>query len=884
VPRDPELHATYRVQLNKDFGFADAAALVDYLADLGISHLYLSPILQATAGSTHGYDVVDFGRVNRELGGLDGHAALTAALAARGLGQIVDIVPNHMAVSTRENAWWWDVLENGPASRYAAYFDIDWDPPETKLRHIVLLPILGDHYGRVLEAGQLTLGREGGSFVVRYYEHVVPISPRTIDDLLAAAGEASRSDELASLAVAFGRLPPAYATDRASVVERHRDKEVLRERLARLCDEQPELAAAIDAAVAHTNADVDALDGLLERQNYRLAFWRTAGRELDYRRFFDISTLVALRSEDAQVFEDTHACIARLVADGRIQGLRVDHPDGLRDPEGYLGRLRDLVGSVYVAVEKILEPDEELPASWPVAGTTGYDFLNRAGGLFVDPAAEEPLTRLYADFTGAPADWAEVAYHAKQLVMRDILGADVERLVALFVAVCERHRRYRDYTRVDLRDALREVIAALGVYRTYVRAEANQVTPADRRAVEAAIAAARARRPDVDDDLLRFLQGVLLLAPGGPAESELAMRFQQVSASVMAKGVEDTGFYRFTRLAALNEVGGDPGRFGTSVEEFHRLNAAAQHRWPRAMLTTTTHDTKRSEDTRLRIALLSELPDQWGAAVWRWSYMNEQHHRDGLPDRHAEYLLYQTLVGAFPLTAERAVAYMEKASKEAKLHTAWIAPAAPYDAALRGFVERLLGDEAFTADLAAFVGPILEGAYVVSLAQMLLKLTAPGVPDVYQGTELWDTSLVDPDNRRAVDYALRRRLLAETRDLDAAAVWERRADGAPKLWLLQRTLALRRARAAAFGSAGEYVPLAAAGERDAHVVAYTRGGEVAVVVPRLVMRLGGDWRDTTVALPPGRWRDAFTGTTVDGGPVRVADVLAGFPVALLGAE
>ncbi|MBA2751673.1 MAG: malto-oligosyltrehalose synthase, partial [Actinobacteria bacterium] len=427
------------MQLAPSFDFDQAVAVAPYLRDLGVSHFYASPYLQAAAGSTHGYDVVDHHRVNVELGGEEGHQRLCAALDQAGLGQVLDIVPNHMAITGPENAWWWDVLENGPSSVYASYFDVEWDPPESKLRNMVLLPILGDHYGRVLEAGELRLERRAGSFTFTYFDNAVPVGPRSLDDLLAGAAARCQSDELESMATAFGRLPPSTATDRESVRERHRDKEVLRARLDELCESDPEIARAVDAAVTAVNSDVDALDALLERQNYRLAFWRTGARELGYRRFFDISTLVGLRVEDKHVFEDTHERVLGWLRDGVVDGLRVDHPDGLRDPEGYLRRLAEATDGAWVVVEKILERGERLPRTWPVAGTTGYDFLNRLGGLFVDPAGEEALSRLYAEIVGGSEDFGEAAYRSKHKVMHDALAADVSRLTALFVQVCERH-------------------------------------------------------------------------------------------------------------------------------------------------------------------------------------------------------------------------------------------------------------------------------------------------------------------------------------------------------------------------------------------------------------------------------------------------------------
>ena len=884
--------STYRVQLTPGFGFDEAAAVAGYLADLGVSHLYASPVLQATPGSTHGYDVVDHHRVSADLGGEAGHARLCDALAVVGLGQLLDVVPNHMAVTGPENAWWWDVLENGPASVYAAYFDVDWDPPESKLRHTVLLPILGDHYGRVLEAGELRLAREGGSFTVNYHEHAVPVAPRSLDRLLITAAEECDSPELESVGAAFGRLPIATATDRESVRERHRDKEVLRARLAELCAE-PALSAAVDARVEAVNADWDALDALLDRQNYRLAFWRTAGREVDYRRFFDINTLIGVRVEDPQVFDDTHALVLEWLEKGVVDGLRIDHPDGLLDPEGYLHRLHEAGGGAWVVVEKILEPGERLPSSWPVAGTTGYDFLARAGGLFVDPAGRDPILSLYAEVTGQPIDFEDVVLAKKHLALRDILAADLNRLTGLFVQVCERHRRYRDYTRHELHEALREVLACFPVYRTYVRPSDVSVSGDDVAHVEEAVASAAARRPEIDEELFAFLGDLLLLryrgaaAPGMPApvgevEGELIARFQQVTGPVMAKGVEDTAFYDYVPLVSLNEVGDFPGRWGTTVEEFDQACAEAADQWPTSMLATSTHDTKRSEDVRARLHLLSEMPDAWAEAVRRWRVMNVR-HRTGpdLPSANAEYLLYQTVVGAWPLSAERAVAYMEKAAKEAKAHTSWIDPDPAYDDALRSFVEGVLADDAFTADVATFVAPLVAPGRVNSLAQALVKLTAPGVPDTYQGTELWDLSLVDPDNRRPVDYEVRRRLLAELPSLDAAALWARADEGLPKLKVVREALHLRRRRTQAFGADGTYEPLAAAGAKAGHAVAFHRGGQVATVVPRLVLGLDGAWGDTAVDLPPGRWRNLLTGADVDGGAVGLDGLLADFPVALL---
>ena len=899
MPSPPR--ATYRIQLHAGFDFDAVAAVAPYLAQLGISHVYCSPYLQAAPGSTHGYDVVDHRRINEELGGPEAYRRMVDALTVSGLGHIVDLVPNHMATTAfgpgagPGNAWWWDVLENGQSSRWASFFDIDWHGPEERVRQRVLLPILGDHYGRVLEAGELRVERRGGSFVLRYHEHEAPLSPRSLDELLASAATAAAdagaagSDELASIAVALGRLPPATATDRASVEERHRDKEVLGNRLERLLADEPALAAAVDGEIAALNRDWDGLDNLLQRQNYRLAFWRVAGRELDYRRFFDIPELIALNMGDPEVFAETHELVLRLVKDGDVSGLRIDHPDGLLDPAAYFQRLRDAVGpGVYVVGEKILEAEERLPEGWAVAGTTGYDFLNRVAGLFVDPAGEEALTELYARFTGEEPDFAEVAYQAKHLVMGETLAADVNRVTNLLLDVCDRHRRYRDYTRHELHEAIREIAACFSVYRTYA-VPGRRPSEADVAVVDRAVAAAAQRRPDLSSDLLTFLRDVILLRLPGEPEAEAAVRFQQLTAPVTAKGVEDTAFYRHLRLLALNEVGGDPARFGTSLDDFHRHNLFMAETWPATMLTTSTHDTKRSEDVRVRIALLSEIPQQWALAVRRWAAHNDRHRRGDAgehPDRSAEYLLYQTVVGAWPLEVDRAVAYVRKAIKEAKARTSWITPDPGYEEAVLGFVADVMGDEEFLTDVELFVRPLVAAGRVASLSQTVLKLTSPGVPDTYQGSELWDLSLVDPDNRRPVDFERRQALLDRCADMSPAEALAADDEGAPKLWLTQRALHLRRRRPAPFAPGSGYRPLSAEGEKAEHVVAHGRGEDVVVVAPRLVLGLGGEWGDTALALPPGTWVEELdrSGRSWTGGQGRVlvSDLLSEFPVAVLG--
>ena len=884
MPSSPEPRATYRLQLHGGFTLEDAAGLVDYLADLGISHLYASPVLQAAPGSTHGYDVVDHSRVSAELGGEHAFAALVAAARRRGLGILLDIVPNHMAIVPPHNRWWWDVLENGTLSRYATYFDVDWDPPEARLRDLVLLPVLGDHYGRVLEAGELRVESGPEGFAVRYHEHAWPMSPSSIAVVLAGAAEGCGSDELAFAAGAYDRLDAVRQDDLTAVRRRHRDKEVLRALVARLRREEPAVAEAIAAEVARINGDADALDALLERQNYRLSFWRAASRDLGYRRFFDVNSLAGLRVEVDRVFRDTHDLALGWVRSGAVSGLRVDHPDGLHDPAGYLRRLQEASPGTWVVVEKILMPGERLPADWPVDGTTGYDFMARLSALFVDPAGEKPLTTAYEALTGEPSDFLEVLRAKKRQVLRDILGSDVNRLTAQLVELCGRHRRQRDHTRHELQEAIREVIASFPVYRTYVAPE-ECPSGEDVARVEAAVASAIAQRADLDPEVFAFLGSILSGRLPGAAERDFLLRFQQVTGPAMAKGGEDTAFYCYNRLTSLNEVGGDPGRFGLSLDEFHAACAEAQRLWPRGLLATSTHDSKRSEDVRARIHLLAEAPEAWAAAVSRWMERNARHWGAEAPDRNAEYLYYQTLVGAWPIELSRIQAYMEKAAREAKARTSWTAPSPAYEAALRGFVEATLADRGFTADLADFVAPLIAPGRVGSLAQVLVKMTAPGVPDVYQGTEAWDLSLVDPDNRRPVDFAARRRLLAEARDTPSPEALMAASDsGLPKVWVIERALEARRRFPGAFGPEGTYEPLEAEGRRRDHVVAFVRGGRVATIAPRFPLRLGGNWQATTLALPDGEWLNRLTGERVRGGPVGLTALLQRFPVALLSRE
>ncbi len=804
------------MQLSKDFPFGRAAECAEYLAALGVSHLYCSPVLQAASGSAHGYDVVDPTRISDELGGEPGFRKLALAMHEHGIGLVVDIVPNHMATSGRANPWWWDILKNGRGSRYSGYFDIDWDPAMSAVKNKVLLGVLDDRYGRVLEAGKIGLSTRGDEPVVTYGDQSFPLAPETLEGL-----------DLSRVA-----------------------------------------------------ADLDAFDDLLQRQHYRLSFWRTAQEELNYRRFFTVDTLAALRMENESAFDDSHRLILQLIGDGTVAGLRVDHVDGLRDPVGYLRALRRAASRAYIVVEKILAYDERLRDSFPVQGTTGYDFIARVDGLFVDTNNEQSLTALYHAFTGEPLPYPELVRACKQEIMTSELSPDLERIATLLSEVCERYRHHRDRTRRELVEALRELVGAFAVYRTYARS--GEVEGADRVSIAAAVEEAGRRRPEIDGDLLKFMAELILLEHPGGAEAAFSARFQQLTPAVMAKGVEDTVFYRFNRLTALNEVGGDPGVFGHAPEAFHEHCSWIAGRWPQTMLTLSTHDTKRSADVRARLALLSELPGEWEAAVRHWSEHNDRYRSQGYPDRGLEYLMYQTLVGAWPIEEDRLTQFLLKSAREAKTHTSWINPVAAYEDAMAQFVHAVLADAEFRGDLDTFMGrnQIVALGRIASLARVALLLTSPGVPDLYQGSELWDLSLVDPDNRRPVDFALRQRLLEEIQPAGAADVLARADEGAPKLWLIARLLGLRARRAELF-STSEYAPLAATGTKSRHAVGFARE-RLVVVVPRLPVGLGGAWGDTTIELPAGRWEDALTGAAHDGGaPVPVGALLAAFPVAVL---
>ena len=881
--RRPPL-STYRLQLHKEFRFDDAAKASEYLKELGVSHVYCSPYLQAAPGSTHGYDVVDHERLNEELGGEHGHAQFCRRLRELGLGQVLDIVPNHMAIGP-QNRNWWDVLENGPSSRFSTWFDIDWHSAEVKLRNKVLIPVLGDQYGRILSAGQIRVEQDSKQFQVHYADNVFPLSPHSLWTVLSKAAEYANNDTLGLIADSFARLPATDSSDLQIALARHRDKTVIYGLLNRLCEEEPHVVSSIERSVNELNEDFNSLDELLNQQHYRLAYWRTADQELGYRRFFDINTLIGLRMERAHVFEATHRRILEWIENGILDGIRVDHPDGLRDPRQYFERLRGRAPDAWIIGEKILEPEEYLRENWPIEGTTGYDFLNICNGLLVNTNGLKALAAVYSDFTRETVSFKVVAHDKKLDVLQESLGSDINRLTSLFVEICENNRDRRDYTRAEIRRALREVASCFSVYRTYVIPVREEILDEDRIHIDNASAEAKARRQDVDGGLFDFIADVLTLRVRGEMESEFLLRFQQLTSPVMAKGVEDTALYCFNRMVGLNEVGSVPGNDGLTITEFHDYCARMQVTRPLTMTALSTHDTKRAEDVRARLAVLTESPAEWRTAVYRWSRANAPFRTGKFPDRNTEYLLYQTLVGAWPISRGRLTAYMEKATREAKQQTSWTQHNTEFEEALRIFIERILESKDFMPSLERFVDGVKQEGRINSLAQTLLKYTAPGVPDTYQGTELWDLSLVDPDNRRPVDYDLRQRMLSELkRGIDVKEILLRMDDGLPKLWVSHRAMCLRREHPEWFGAESTYLPIVAEGSKADYLVGYQRGDNVAVFVPRWSLKLNGSWGSTTVDLAPGRWKNILTNEVVIGGRLRIQNVLRQFPVALLTRE
>jgi (1->4)-alpha-D-glucan 1-alpha-D-glucosylmutase len=898
---------TYRLQFNRWFTFSQAREIVPYLDALGISDVYASPYFQASPDSLHGYDITDHNKLNAAIGSREDYDAWTAELRAHSMGQVLDFVPNHVGIADSRNAWWMDVLENGPSSRYAPYFDIDWQPLKSDLRDKVLLPILSDQYGRVLERGELQVRFEEGTFYLLYGERRLPIAPGTYRYVLKIAlqnlAEYKEEDfyaELQSILTALEYLPKRTETDPKRIAERIREKEIIKRRLERRCAEAPQVQQAIEKALVQINGEpdvprsFDALDELLNAQSYRLAFWRVAAEEINYRRFFDVNDLAAIRVELPRVFDSVHKLLIDLVSAGAVTGLRIDHPDGLYLPREYFEKLQQRSAkalgialpkdgrATYMAAEKILTGSETLPKEWRVHGTTGYEFAGQVTQLLVDSSAETAITKTFHRFIGHSMPFGHLLYAKKLLVMKLALANDVDVLGNMLDRLSEQNRWYRDFTLEALSRAVRETIACFPVYRTYV-ATGEPVSEEDRQIIERAIAAAKRRNPAMEESIFNFLRDMLLLrfppnldAAARAEHTRFVLKFQQTTGPVMAKGLEDTVFYIYNRLSALNEVGGEPQQFGLSVEAFHEWNLDRQRNWPATLLATSTHDTKRSEDVRARIVAISEFPELWRRSLQRWRVANRRWKRTindaEAPDANEEHLLYQTLLGTWPMRVEgepeaaatpeyieRIQVYMAKALHEAKINTSWIQPNEEWDAAMRDFVAKILDPSSRNKFLPVFVpvaNEIARLGAVNSLTQTLVKLTSPGVPDIYQGNEIWDYSLVDPDNRRPVDYKRRRKMLESlaTANLqDLVRTWP---DGRIKMFLILRVLQFRREHVELF-QRGAYLPVTPSGTFAECCVSFARqlaDQWIAVIAPRLSSRVGfppiaESWQDTTVEFP-----------------------------------
>ncbi|MFL5394150.1 MAG: malto-oligosyltrehalose synthase [Myxococcales bacterium] len=977
--------ATYRVQLHKGFGFNAAASIAEYLDELGVTDLYTSPYLRAAPGSNHGYDVLDHQQLNPELGTPADHAAMCSAVREKGLGHVLDIVPNHMGIGSG-NSLWMDLLENGPSARAARYFDVEWHPVKEELANKVLVPILGDRYGAVLERGELKLRLLNGAFQATYFDHVFPLSPRSYGEILAyrldelesrlPPGDASL-DELKSILTAIEHLPTRHEQDPDRLEERRREKEVIKRRVAALCATDSRLREHLEQNVALYNGEpgkprsFDRLDKLLGAQAYRLAHWRVSSEEINYRRFFDINSLAAIRVEDPIVFEEAHRIPLRLLAQGLVTGFRVDHPDGLAYPTRYFRLLQDshileraramaegrghpwpeiepavreelsreiatqgaaspLYKPVYVVAEKILGGTERLPESWAVRGTTGYDFLNQVNGLFVDPAARDVIDKIYSRYIGGHIDFDELVYQKKKLILYTALASEMNLLARQLNRISEANRWTRDFTLYSLRAALIEVVACFPVYRTYV-GEDGTVDEHDRKYILQAVACAKRRNPAENASIYEFIADILLqkfadyvVESERPIQLAFVIKLQQVLGPVMAKGLEDTVFYVYNRLLSLNEVGGEPNRFGVSVQQFHAVNELRARSFPRTLLATATHDTKRGEDVRTRIDALSEMPKDWAAALSSWTRKVDGLLRDvdgrKAPDRNELMLFFQTLVGVWPngygaslppkeeleSLSQRLSQYMFKAVKEAKVNTSWIQEDKSWEEAVQAFVRDLFAlppRHAFWKAFLPFAEKIARVGAHNSFSQLVLKLASPGVPDIYQGCEVWDLSLVDPDNRRPVDFEMRKKTLREIRadgqprEEVARRLYESWPDGRIKLFLTQAGLRARRENAGVFGD-GAYVPLEARGDRADKIVAFARrdeaGAAAICIVPRLVAPfldkglLPADaFAETMVPLPfaqeGSELTDAFTGRrcAVKDGGIRVRDAFSALPVALL---
>ena len=966
--------AFYRLQFGPSFTFKDAERLIPYLDALGISDLYASPIFKPRSESTHGYDTVNYNALNPALGTQEEFDQLCGALKERGMSMLLDIVPNHMGVST-ENEWWTDVLKHGPSSKYATYFDIDWKPYNRILENKVLLPILHSHYGEVLEDGHLKVVYWHGDFYVHYYDHQFPMTPESylhiLDHLLDNLPEKLDHQEewirleTESLRRSLQYLPAYWLTDEHSMSTRRREQKIIRWRFLGLFDKSEvfrhHLQAALDTinGTKGTPASFDTLDVILSEQPYHLAYWQVASDEINYRRFFDVNDMAAIRTENLQVFVDTHRLTFKLLATGAVSGLRIDHPDGLWNPERYFWRLQKgyvdayishripdnpskvnqiadhfnhrldtdeykSTWPLYVLGEKILSDSEPLPESWAVHGTTGYEFMYMVGNLFIDSTSEEAFDQLYEDFTGEYFIFEELTDFTKKLIMSQSLTSEITALTAELARIVEQNRRFRGYTQNILAVVLSEFMSALNIYRTYITGP-NHVSKRDQSYIEAAMTRAKQNNPLIPKRVFDFLLDVLLMRnlhlfneEHHDALKNFVMKFQQITGPIMAKSVEDTAFYIYNRLCSLNEVGGHPDHFGISIQDFHQHNAAIKSSYPQTMVSTSTHDTKRSEDVRCRLHVLSEMPAKWHNAINTWSALNGDalSSLDGqpAPSRNDEYLIYQTLLGTYIPSEDqdvyvgRIIRYMHKAINEAKIHSNWINPNHDYAEAISSFIRKIWANNAFRTSFDLLYQEVAFFGRINSLSQVLLKLTCPGIPDIYQGTELWDYSLVDPDNRRPVDFTLRAVLLeslknglSPDRKKLAEDLLSNDSTGAIKLYIVYQALRFRSQHESLF-SEGKYTPVESRGDKAEHVCCFERtegDKHIVVVVPRLCYSLmKGEpalpigmsaWGNTTIKLgsPGDVYKNILTderAETDKKGKAMMGTVFSSIPYALLVRE
>jgi (1->4)-alpha-D-glucan 1-alpha-D-glucosylmutase len=930
--------ATYRLQLHKDFGFKQVKGIVEYLHELGISDVYASPIFKARAGTLHGYDIVDPNQINPELGSAEEFAALAQDLKNRDMGWLQDIVPNHMAYDS-ENRMLTEVLEHGPGSVFAEFFDIEWDHPVESLRGKVLAPCLGQFYGQCLESGELVLKYDNQGLAINYYQQRFPINLECYGQVLAPSMRELRRKlglqnpdliKLLGVLYTLKNLP-------SSEESRERTDQILfiKSMLWELYTGNDEIKRFFDENLAQFNGrpgdpeSFNALDRLLAQQFYRLSFWKVASEEINYRRFFNINDLISLRVEDSRVFDATHALVFPLLREGKITGLRIDHIDGLYDPAAYLKRVRERSEQCYIIVEKILDMEEKLPDDWPVCGTTGYDFMNYVNGLFCQSSHEGEFSDFYTRFTGFQTPYADLVSEKKRLIIGKYMAGDVDRLAHLLKRISSRDRFGGDITLYGLKRALVEVLTFFPVYRTYISQDAFSAE--DRQRMQEVMSKAKEMNPSLLYELA-FIEKFLRLQYGEHTTEEeknqwihFTMCLQQLTGPLMAKGFEDTTLYLYNRLLSLNEVAGNPGQFGITLESFHNFNQERSRRWPHSMNATSTHDTKRGEDVRARINVLSEIPGEWAAHVLKWNAINGEHKQwlkgRELPDRNDEYFLYQSLIGAWPGSEEpdsafvdRMQAYMIKAVREAKVHTEWLKPDSIYEKAFASFIENILRrseSNEFLADFLPFARRISHFGALNSVAQTLLKIASPGVPDFYQGTELWDLNFVDPDNRRAVDFERRKKLLDELRKREENDVtgllqdltWDL-GSGRLKLFVTYKGLVFRRSQRPLFEN-GAYLPLDAVGARKDHVVAFARhaGDRWALaVVPRHLTGIikpgalplrDSVWSDTKLVLPEGapeQWFHIFTNEKLSAVSSQgkkflpMTSALQNFPLALLAPD